>query len=55
VRVPDSQKGETLVFAGIGHAFISKAADLNSTPWELAAVFDFAFPQTQGERPLDAA
>jgi 2-polyprenyl-6-methoxyphenol hydroxylase-like FAD-dependent oxidoreductase len=36
---------------GIGRAFFAKAAELNSTPWNLAAAFDFAFPQTRGERP----
>ena len=36
---------------GIEGAFFSRAADLNSTPWNLAAAFDFAFPQTRGERP----
>jgi 2-polyprenyl-6-methoxyphenol hydroxylase-like FAD-dependent oxidoreductase len=36
---------------GIAGAFFSRAAKLNSTPWNLAAAFDFAFPQTRGERP----
>jgi len=36
---------------GIGASFFSKAADFNRTPWELAAGFDFAFPQTRGMRP----
>jgi 2-polyprenyl-6-methoxyphenol hydroxylase-like FAD-dependent oxidoreductase len=35
----------------IASSFFPKAADLNSTPWNLAAAFDFAFPQTRGERP----
>jgi len=35
----------------IAFSFFPKAADLNSTPWNLAAAFDFAFPQTRGERP----
>jgi 2-polyprenyl-6-methoxyphenol hydroxylase-like FAD-dependent oxidoreductase len=38
---------------GIEGAFFSRAAELNSTPWNLAAAFDFAFPQTRGERPPD--
>jgi len=37
--------------AGIARAFFPRAAELNSTPWNLAAGFDFAFPQTRGERP----
>jgi 2-polyprenyl-6-methoxyphenol hydroxylase-like FAD-dependent oxidoreductase len=36
---------------GLASLFFSKAAELNSTPWMLAAGFDFAFPQTRGERP----
>jgi 2-polyprenyl-6-methoxyphenol hydroxylase-like FAD-dependent oxidoreductase len=36
---------------GIAPLFFSKAEQLNSTPWSLAAGFDFAFPQTRGERP----
>jgi len=35
----------------IASPFFVKAAELNSTPWNLAAAFDFAFPQTRGERP----
>jgi len=31
-----------------------KAAEFNGTPWNLAAGFDFAFPQVRGERPADA-
>ena len=31
--------------------FFTRAAQVNSTPWSLAAGFDFAFPQTRGERP----
>jgi 2-polyprenyl-6-methoxyphenol hydroxylase-like FAD-dependent oxidoreductase len=39
---------------GIAADFFSKATELNSTPWNLAAGFDFAFPQTRGERPAGA-
>ena len=34
-------------------AFFERAAEANSTPWNLAAAFDFAFPQTSGIRPPD--
>jgi hypothetical protein len=34
-------------------AFFARAAETNSTPWNLAAAFDFAFPQTSGIRPPD--
>jgi 2-polyprenyl-6-methoxyphenol hydroxylase-like FAD-dependent oxidoreductase len=36
---------------GIAASFFSKAAEFNRTPWDLAAGFDFAFPQTRGTRP----
>jgi flavin-dependent dehydrogenase len=36
---------------GIAADFYSRAAELNRTPWDLAAGFDFAFPETRGERP----
>ncbi len=36
---------------GVAADFYSRAVELNSTPWNLAALFDFAFPQTRGERP----
>jgi hypothetical protein len=32
-------------------AFFPKAAEVISTPWTLAANFDFAYPQTVGKRP----
>jgi len=38
---------------GLARAFFARAAQLNSTPWNLAAGFDFAFSQTRGERPQD--
>jgi 2-polyprenyl-6-methoxyphenol hydroxylase-like FAD-dependent oxidoreductase len=40
---------------GIATSFFAKAAELNASPWSLAAGFDFAYPQTRGERPPDAA
>lgn len=36
---------------GIAASFFNKAAEFNRTPWDLAAGFDFAFPQTRGTRP----
>jgi len=36
---------------GLASSFFPKAAEINSTPWWLAASFDFAYPQTRGERP----
>jgi len=37
--------------AGIASSFFSTIAEINSTPWSLAAGFDFAYPQTRGKRP----
>lgn len=36
---------------GLAPAFFPKAAEAISAPWTLAANFDFAYPQTRGERP----
>jgi 2-polyprenyl-6-methoxyphenol hydroxylase-like FAD-dependent oxidoreductase len=36
---------------GFASAFFRKAAEVISAPWTLAANFDFAYPQTKGERP----
>jgi 2-polyprenyl-6-methoxyphenol hydroxylase-like FAD-dependent oxidoreductase len=35
----------------ISAAFFPRAAEVVSTPWTLAANFDFSYPQTKGERP----
>lgn len=39
--------------AGLAPAFFAGAAELIQTPWESAAVPDFAMPQTEGHRPDD--
>ena len=39
---------------GIAPSFFSKVAEINRTPWSLAAAFDFAYPETTGERPPGA-
>jgi len=36
---------------GIAVSFFPKVAEINRTPWSLAAGFDFAYPQTRGKRP----
>jgi len=38
---------------GLGQEFLSKAKYLIETPWTMAAIPDFAFPNTRGERPTD--
>jgi 2-polyprenyl-6-methoxyphenol hydroxylase-like FAD-dependent oxidoreductase len=43
----DAGKG----LGGLAAAFFPRAADVITTPWTLAANFDFAYPQTKGERP----
>jgi 2-polyprenyl-6-methoxyphenol hydroxylase-like FAD-dependent oxidoreductase len=40
---------------GLASAFFPKAAEAISAPWTLAANFDFAYPQTRGERPQGLA
>lgn len=40
---------------GLAPEFFAKAAEVIFTPWTLAAGSDFAFPQTTGERPANAA
>jgi 2-polyprenyl-6-methoxyphenol hydroxylase-like FAD-dependent oxidoreductase len=39
--------------AGLAPAFFAEACRLIEAPWMLAAVPDFAFPETQGQRPAD--
>jgi 2-polyprenyl-6-methoxyphenol hydroxylase-like FAD-dependent oxidoreductase len=39
---------------GLAGAFYSRVAQLNSTPWNVAAAFDFAFPHTRGDKPAGA-
>jgi 2-polyprenyl-6-methoxyphenol hydroxylase-like FAD-dependent oxidoreductase len=41
--------------SGIAASFFTRAAEFNSTPWNLAAGADFAFPQTRGVRPRGTA
>jgi 2-polyprenyl-6-methoxyphenol hydroxylase-like FAD-dependent oxidoreductase len=38
---------------GLGQEFLSEAGDLIETPWTMAAIPDFAFPNTRGDRPAD--
>jgi 2-polyprenyl-6-methoxyphenol hydroxylase-like FAD-dependent oxidoreductase len=39
--------------AGLAQSFFPKAAEIIATPWTLAATRDWAYPQTQGERPAN--
>lgn len=38
---------------GIAFSFFPRAAQIITTPWALAAIFDFSYPQTRGTRPPD--
>ncbi len=38
---------------GLAPTFFARAAEIVTAPWTLAANFDFAYPQTTGERPPD--
>jgi len=50
-EVLSQHSAESPRLTNFAFSFFSKAAELNSTPWNLAAAFDFAFPQTRGKRP----
>jgi 2-polyprenyl-6-methoxyphenol hydroxylase-like FAD-dependent oxidoreductase len=39
--------------AGLGQLFLAEAKSLIETPWMMAAIPDFAFPETRGDRPAD--
>jgi flavin-dependent dehydrogenase len=38
---------------GLGQVFLTEATSLIETPWTMAAISDFAFPETRGRRPAD--
>jgi 2-polyprenyl-6-methoxyphenol hydroxylase-like FAD-dependent oxidoreductase len=50
-RLLASGEGDPL--AGLAPAFFAEACGLIETPWTSAAVPDFAFPETKGQRPPD--
>ena len=50
-RLLGSREGDPL--AGLAFAFFAEACGLIETPWTSAAVPDFAFPETEGQRPPD--
>jgi 2-polyprenyl-6-methoxyphenol hydroxylase-like FAD-dependent oxidoreductase len=50
-RLLGSGEGDPL--AGLAPAFFTEACGLIETPWASAAVPDFAFSETEGERPPD--
>jgi hypothetical protein len=50
-RLLGNEEGDPL--AGFAPAFFSEVYRVIETPWTLAAVPDFASPETQGQRPAD--
>jgi 2-polyprenyl-6-methoxyphenol hydroxylase-like FAD-dependent oxidoreductase len=48
-----SRQGAGDPLAELAPAFFAEASELIETPWTMAAIPDFAMPQTQGERPPD--
>jgi hypothetical protein len=52
-RLLQQRAGEPDALAGLAPAFFTEAAALIETPWTLAAIPDFAHPETKGERPED--
>jgi 2-polyprenyl-6-methoxyphenol hydroxylase-like FAD-dependent oxidoreductase len=50
-RLLDERGAQGSGLMGLASAFFPRAAEVISTPWTLAANFDFAYPQTRGERP----
>jgi 2-polyprenyl-6-methoxyphenol hydroxylase-like FAD-dependent oxidoreductase len=52
-RLLGARASEQNPFAGLGKAFLAEAKPLIETPWTMAAIPDFAFPDTRGERPAD--
>jgi 2-polyprenyl-6-methoxyphenol hydroxylase-like FAD-dependent oxidoreductase len=50
-EILDSRAAESRGLEGLAPEFFRKAAEVIDTPWALAANSDFAYPQTEGERP----
>jgi 2-polyprenyl-6-methoxyphenol hydroxylase-like FAD-dependent oxidoreductase len=48
-----SRAGEADPLDGLAKAFFAEAAKLIETPWALAAIPDYAVPETEGQRPED--
>jgi len=47
--------GGTAALSGLTEAYFAALGPILETPWAMAAVPDFIFPQTTGERPADFA
>ncbi len=54
-RLLEKGHGQTNTSASLSQAFIAGLPALLETPWAMAAIPDFIFPQTVGERPPDLA
>jgi Squalene epoxidase len=54
-RLLEQSRDQTSASANLSQAFIAGLPALLETPWAMAAIPDFIFPQTIGERPPDLA
>jgi hypothetical protein len=52
-QILQERAGKPDALAGLAPAFFTESAALIETPWTLAAIPDFAHPETEGERPED--
>jgi 2-polyprenyl-6-methoxyphenol hydroxylase-like FAD-dependent oxidoreductase len=48
IRAPEQDP-----LCGLGQKFLAEAKSVIETPWTMAALPDFAYPGTRGERPVD--
>jgi 2-polyprenyl-6-methoxyphenol hydroxylase-like FAD-dependent oxidoreductase len=54
-RLLSSRASASDPLEGLGQTFLAEAKPMIETPWMMAAIPDFAFPYTRGERPVDLA
>jgi 2-polyprenyl-6-methoxyphenol hydroxylase-like FAD-dependent oxidoreductase len=52
-NILDERARQSRGLEGLAADFFPRAASVISTPWTLAAILDFIYPKTQGERPAD--
>jgi 2-polyprenyl-6-methoxyphenol hydroxylase-like FAD-dependent oxidoreductase len=54
-RLLEQRRSQTSASANLSQAFVAGLPAVLETPWAMAAIPDFIFPQTIGERPPDLA
>jgi 2-polyprenyl-6-methoxyphenol hydroxylase-like FAD-dependent oxidoreductase len=52
-RLLQTRAAEADPLAGLAEAFFAEAQALIETPWTMAAIPDFIYPETRGQRPAD--